>query len=32
MKMTMEKISLLALSLMLVSTYAISPALPEMIH
>ncbi|WP_165212272.1 MFS transporter [Streptococcus tangpeifui] len=32
MKITMEKISLLALSLMLVSTYAISPALPEMIH
>ncbi len=31
MKIIMEKISLLALSLMLVSTYAISPALPEMI-
>ncbi|MGT2930599.1 MFS transporter [Streptococcus dentasini] len=31
MKFTMEKISLLALSLMLVSTYAISPALPAMI-
>lgn len=31
MKILMEKISLLALSLMLVSTYAISPALPEMI-
>lgn len=31
MKSIMEKISLLALSLMLVSTYAISPALPEMI-
>ena len=31
MKQTIEKISILSLSLMLVSTFAVSPALPQMI-
>ncbi len=31
MKQIIEKISILSLSLMLVSTFAVSPALPQMI-
>ena len=31
MKQIIEKISILSLSLMLVSTFAISPALPQMV-
>ena len=32
MKQTIEKISILSLSLMLVSTFAVSPALPQMVE